>query len=78
MKVVLHIDRLVLHGVAPAERDALVAALHAALQHGFAQPGVAERWAASPSRDRNRHNFTPAPGQLAQSAAQALVAGGPP
>lgn len=77
MKLVLHIDRLVLHGVAATEREALVAALHEALVHEFAQPGAAERWAASPSRDRLQAGFTPAAGQLAQGAAQALARGGP-
>lgn len=76
MKLVLHIDRLVLRGVAAPERDALVAALHTALVHEFAQPGAAERWAASPSRDRVQASFTPAAGQLAQGAAQALAHGG--
>jgi hypothetical protein len=76
VKLVLHIDRLVLRGVAVAERDALVASLHTALAHEFAQPGAAERWAASPSRDRVQERFTPAAGHLAQGAAQALVQGG--
>jgi hypothetical protein len=76
VKLVLHIDRLVLRGVAAHERDALVAALHTALAHEFSQPGMAEHWAASPSRDRVQERFSPAAGQLPQGAAQALAQGG--
>ena len=37
----LSIDRLVLHGVAPAQREAVVAALAAELERQLAMPGAA-------------------------------------
>lgn len=53
-KLVLHIDRLRLHGVPPAERDALVASLRAGLEQAFAQDGVAGQWAERGHRERVR------------------------
>lgn len=40
-RIHLHIDRLVLRGVPPTQRDALVAALRAQLQSQLASPGMA-------------------------------------
>ena len=75
MKLVLHIDRLVMRGVPAREREAMLASLQTALAHELAQPGVADRWAASPNRDRVQQRFTPAAGRLAEDAAKALVQG---
>ena len=77
MKLVLHIDRLVLRGVPAAERDAVVASLHAALERELTAPGVAEGLAASGHRDRVRARFAPATGPqaLGRDAAQRIVAG---
>jgi len=66
MKLVLHIDRLVLRGVPAAERDAVVAGLQASLVHELGLPGVAEQVAGSGHRDRVRAPFA------APSGAQAL------
>jgi hypothetical protein len=57
MKLVLHIDRLVLRGVPPDQREAVVAGLQAALVREFAQPGVAEQLANAGQRDRVRARF---------------------
>jgi len=51
MRITLHIDRLVLHGVAPADAAAVTAGLKAELQRRLALPG------ANPaSADRHRVN----------------------
>jgi hypothetical protein len=50
VKLVLHIDRLVLRGVSAPERDALVASLRSALMVELARPGVAARLAAQNDR----------------------------
>ncbi len=80
MKLVLHIDSLVLRGVPVAERNAVVASLHVALERELAAPGVAEGLAASGHRDRVRAHFAPAPGPqaLGRDAAQHIVAGAKP
>lgn len=41
-RVILHIDRLVLRGVAPEQRDALVGALHEELGRRLADPAYRE------------------------------------
>lgn len=41
-RVVLHIDRLVLRGISPAEIEAFAAALQQELQRQLAIPGMAE------------------------------------
>jgi hypothetical protein len=41
-RIVLHIDRLVLRGIAPAEIEAFTAALRQELQSQLATPGMAE------------------------------------
>lgn len=79
MKLVLHIDRLVLRGVPPGRRDALVAELQAALTRELAQPGAAEAWAASGHRAALRlavPGGAAAGGGLATNAAAALAQGG--
>lgn len=53
-RLVLRIDRLQLRGIPPEQRDAVVAGLHDELARAFAQPGMAERWAAGGHRDRVR------------------------
>lgn len=57
MKVVLHIDRLVLRGVAAQERDALVAHLRRTLEVELSKPGVAARLAVQGDRDALRSRF---------------------
>ncbi|VWX57031.1 conserved hypothetical protein [Burkholderiales bacterium 8X] len=54
MKVVVHIDRMVLRGIAPGQRDALVDALRKALTAEVVAPGAAERVAASGHRESLR------------------------
>jgi hypothetical protein len=43
-RLVLHIDRLVLHGVADEQREPLVRALREALAAEFAKPGIPDAW----------------------------------
>jgi hypothetical protein len=45
----LHIDRLVLHGVAPGDRAAVLGALQAEITRQLQAPGVAARLAGLPS-----------------------------
>lgn len=52
MRLVVHVDRLVLHGVAPSEQAALVQALQQELQRQLAEPDALERWARLESRAR--------------------------
>jgi hypothetical protein len=61
----LHIGRLVLRGVAPADREAVVQALQAQIERELAEPGVAARLAAAPSRAWLR----PAPREAAAGGA---------
>lgn len=78
MKLVLHIDRLVLRGVAPEQRDAVVQQLRLALTREWAQPGLAQRWASSGQRAGLRLSFTPTastPVALASGAARVLANG---
>jgi hypothetical protein len=63
----VHIERLVLRGVAATDRDAVVQALQAEVERQLSQPGVAERLATAPSRPALR----PAP-RAASTGAQAL------
>ncbi|MCE2945586.1 MAG: hypothetical protein ACK515_23265 [bacterium] len=51
-RLVVHIDRLVLHGVAPSDRAALARALQQELQQQLAEPGALQRWTALDSRPR--------------------------
>jgi hypothetical protein len=51
-RLVVHIDRLVLHGVAPSQRMAVAQALQQELQRQLAEPGALERWAGLSSRPR--------------------------
>jgi len=44
-RIELRIERLVLHGVPAAERDAAVARFTQALQAALAEPGAAQAWA---------------------------------
>lgn len=80
MKLVLHIDSLVLRGVPVAERDAVVASLQASLERELAAPGIAEGLAAGGHRDRVRARFAPAPSPqaLGRDAAQHIIAGARP
>lgn len=73
-RVVLHIDRLVLHGVPAAERDALVRQFEAALVREFAAPGVADAWVAGGHRAQRRARFAAQATTLGDAAARALVA----
>lgn len=43
-RLVLHIDRLVLDGLAPGERTAFVRGLHATFATALAERGANERW----------------------------------
>jgi hypothetical protein len=75
MKVVVHIDRLVLQGVEPSQRDAFLAQLNARLASEFARPGVAEAWATTGHREtlRVRESFSAPEGSLGDATATALV-----
>ncbi|MBL8308501.1 MAG: hypothetical protein JNM33_17540 [Rubrivivax sp.] len=77
-RIELHIDRLVLHGVPAAERDAAVARFTQALQAALAEPGAAQAWARQGHQARLRVAVPPAPGGGGASwpaaAAQALSA----
>lgn len=74
MKVVLHIDRLLLRGVSAEQRDAVVRQLQAALAREFAVAGVAQAWAASGHRAQVRARWPAEPQGLAAAAASALAA----
>lgn len=77
MKLVLHIDRLVLNGVDPAERAALVRALHAGLERTLAESGAASRVAAlQPSAHIRLPALRPQPGQTLGDAAAAALSRG--
>ena len=78
VKLVLHIERLRLHGVAPEQRDALVAGLETGLAQALVQDGVAERWAGSGHRERVRLQVPGSadPAALGESAARSMVTGG--
>lgn len=77
MKVVLHIDRLSLHGVPREQRDAVVASLREGLVQVFAQPGVAAHWAESGHRERvcGRLPAPTEPASLGRDAAQHIAGG---
>jgi len=51
-RIIVHIDRLVLRGVDPAQRNAVAAALQAELARSLARPGAPQRLAASGGRPR--------------------------
>lgn len=51
-RLVLHIDRLVLDGLAQGERTAFVRGLHATFATALAQRGASERWANQPGSPR--------------------------
>lgn len=53
-RVVLHIDRLVLHGVPAAERAAWLRHFEAELVRSLSQPGAAQAWAAAGQQPRLR------------------------
>jgi hypothetical protein len=56
-RVVLHIDRLVLHGVPATGRAAWLRQFEAELTAALAQPGVAQAWAAAGTPARVRHTL---------------------
>jgi hypothetical protein len=76
-RLVLHIDRLQLRGIPPEQREAVVAALRDELGRAFAEPGVAEQWAARGDRDRVglRLPQTGEPATLGREAARQLAKG---
>lgn len=53
-RVVLHIDRLVLHGVPMAERAAWLRHFEAELVHALSRPGAALAWATAGQQPRLR------------------------
>lgn len=53
-RLILHIDRLVLHGIDRAAAPAIAEQLQAELQRRLAEPGAAERLAAGGHRARLR------------------------
>lgn len=77
-RVVLHIDRLVLRGIDPADAAAVAQALQAGLQASLALPGAANAWVARGDRAALRaSNITPPPGatatELGHTAAMSIV-----
>lgn len=56
-RIVLHIDRLVLHGVPAGQRAAWLRRFEAELTAALAQPGVAQAWAAAGAPARLRHTL---------------------
>lgn len=74
-RIVLHIDRLVLRGVAHEQRDAVVAGLLRSIEAELSAPGMARELAAAGPRAVVRARFaTPAaPGALGQAAAVTLA-----
>ena len=79
-RIVLHIDRLQLRGIAREQRDVVVAALRAELSQAFAQPGVAEQWAVSGHRECVRLRLPQAsePAALGRDAARHIAHGAKP
>jgi len=78
-RVVIRIDRLVLHGVDLKRRDAVVEGLRSGLLRELARPEVAARWAGSSHRESLRDN-TPCDGEgaaLGNEAARRIAKGGP-
>lgn len=77
MKLVLHIDRLVLRGVPADQREAVLAGLQASLQRELAAPGAAGQAAATGHREALRARFAaPAgPQALGREAGRRLAAG---
>jgi len=60
-RLVVHIDRLVLHGVAPSQRAAVAQALQEELQRQLADPATLQRWARMESQPRLQVPPIPAP-----------------
>lgn len=75
MKLVLHIDRLVLRGVPEEQRDAWVSALQSAFQESLSQPGAADPWSKVGTRERIRvPGFHAEPGAAPRQVGHAAVA----
>lgn len=77
-RIVLHVDRVRLLGVDPAERERVVAELRETLQQQLAEPGAAERLAAIGHLESLRAVAGPPapsaqPPSLGHSAGQAIV-----
>lgn len=83
MKVVLHIDRLVLRGVPADERDALASGLRSALERELSRPGVAAQLVERGSRAVLSGRIAPQrraqspSAALGYAAAQVIVGGAP-
>lgn len=77
MKLVLHIDRLVLHGVPAGQREALVASLRSTLASELARPGVALQLAQLGQREALRSRVAPQANAqgLGREAALRIVGG---
>lgn len=71
--IVLHIDRLVLHGVPLAQRAAWLRRFEAELRVALAEPGAARDWAAAGTQPRLRRTL-PAPDAGAGADEPALAA----
>ena len=77
MKLVLHIDRLVLRGIPEGDRDAFVNALETGLSLELARPDVVSGWMNSGHQAglRARLNAASDPVALGQSCAHAIANG---
>lgn len=78
-RIVLHIDRLVLRGIPPAEIEAFTAALQQELQSQLATPGMAETLSSIGHQARMKvgevHSPKSSSEGLGQTVAQRIMGG---